>query len=195
MEKGTEDPIVSDNKGTSFAERLKGLIPENGIRELCRITGISYGAMQKYLSGSSSPKLDNLTLLADTLRVDIGWLATGKMPEGLNEEKKVQNTASSITTSNFLVEILSTLSLEEQNELARLFARKGVEIALYLLDEENIKLLQQPDTLKAHMLNEYVTGDHVVGKSDAPGSIDKVCAPADETQATTESLASEKKAV
>ncbi|OHY68435.1 repressor [Pluralibacter gergoviae] len=75
--KGTVDPLVDNQKGTTFGERLRKAIGKKSIRQFAVECGISYGAMHKYFTGATQPTLDNLITLAQTTGVSIQWLATG----------------------------------------------------------------------------------------------------------------------
>lgn len=75
--KGTVDPLVGNQKGTTFAERLRKAIGDKSIRQFATDCGISYGAMHKYFTGLTQPTLDNLVVLSKTAGVSIEWLATG----------------------------------------------------------------------------------------------------------------------
>ncbi len=61
-----------------FCLRLKGKIPSGSGRAFANRAGIGYSTLHNYLSGVSSPTLENLVLLADALDVSVEWLATGK---------------------------------------------------------------------------------------------------------------------
>lgn len=91
-------------------------------------------------------------------------------------------------SSDGLSELLSFLTDEERHQLTMVLTRKGVETILYLLDENNLLLLQQPDTLKAHMIQEYITGTHQEREATTASTTNKVCARANEEQATSKSL-------
>ena len=76
--KGTMDPLLDNQKGTTFAERLRIAIGDKSIRQFAIDCGISYGAMHKYFTGTTQPTLDNLVILSKTAGVGIEWLATGQ---------------------------------------------------------------------------------------------------------------------
>lgn len=51
-----------------------------------------------------------------------------------------------------LISMLTSLTLEEQEELTHVLKRKGVETLLYLLDDDNVALLQLDHVLKEKIL-------------------------------------------
>ena len=79
------DPFKERGKGTGFSERLSTVLGDMSGRAFSKETGISYSTIHNYLSGVSSPTLENLVTLADKANVSIEWLATGKGHE-LKEE-------------------------------------------------------------------------------------------------------------
>lgn len=85
--KGTLDPLLDNQKGTTFAERLRIAIGDKSIRQFAIDCGISYGAMHKYFTGTTQPTLDNLVILSKTAGVGIEWLATGQNSPVLTETK------------------------------------------------------------------------------------------------------------
>ncbi|KGA31988.1 helix-turn-helix transcriptional regulator [Pectobacterium odoriferum] len=100
---GTIVPIEGDTKGTTFAERLRIAIGDKSIRSFSTETGISYGAMHKYFSGTTQPTLDNLVALADKTGCSIEWLATGK--GGYGEPEKVMVNSNAVDMSGRNVDL------------------------------------------------------------------------------------------
>ena len=70
-------------KGSDVSERLKAVIPENGIRAFHRdmtkkkVPGSSYAMIHRYLSGKKVPSLEFLDGAADVLGVRPAWLICG----------------------------------------------------------------------------------------------------------------------
>ncbi|AUR82784.1 peptidase S24/S26A/S26B [Vibrio phage 1.028.O._10N.286.45.B6] len=71
-------PFSDQEKGTSFSERLNKVLGNKSGRAFSKEVGISYSTLHNYLSGVSSPTLDNLIALSNKANVSIEWLATGK---------------------------------------------------------------------------------------------------------------------
>lgn len=65
-----------------FSTRLRTIIEQRNIRQsdLCKKTGIKKSAMSQYLSGSFSPKQQNLHKLATALNVSEAWLMGYDVP-------------------------------------------------------------------------------------------------------------------
>ncbi|TGA68011.1 LexA family transcriptional regulator [Aliivibrio fischeri] len=66
-----------EEKIKKFPSRLKEVMEGESIRAFSKKTGLSYGALQSYLTGKSMPSLDNLGLIADSTNVSMEWLASG----------------------------------------------------------------------------------------------------------------------
>lgn len=66
----------------TFAERLHDILKEKNIMqvELCKMTGIGKSAMSQYLSGSFTPRQENLYKLASALDVSEAWLMGYDVP-------------------------------------------------------------------------------------------------------------------
>lgn len=96
--KGTEVPLSSNQKGTTFSERLRKAIGDKSIRQFATECGISYGAMHKYFTGVTQPTLDNLVTLAKTTGVSLSWLATGE--EDKNSLSLIKRDESIVTDVN-----------------------------------------------------------------------------------------------
>ncbi|UAN64756.1 S24 family peptidase [Serratia sp. JSRIV006] len=71
-------PAVPSKELSPFTKRLKSKLPAGSMRAFAKKADIGYTTLHNYLSGLSSPTLDNLVLLARALDVTIEWLATGK---------------------------------------------------------------------------------------------------------------------
>lgn len=62
----------------SFAERLKEAIGDTSINSFAKKARLSEGVLRQYLSGKSSPGLDNLKAISENSGVSLLWLATGR---------------------------------------------------------------------------------------------------------------------
>ncbi|MGL6025949.1 MAG: LexA family transcriptional regulator [Vibrio sp.] len=87
---GNSVPFPEQGKGTTFSERLLNVLGGKSGRAFAKETGISYSTLHNYLSGVSSPTLENLITLAEKANVSIEWLATGKLRvvSGVEESAK-----------------------------------------------------------------------------------------------------------
>ncbi|EJG1803494.1 TPA: helix-turn-helix transcriptional regulator [Vibrio parahaemolyticus] len=79
--KRNQVPFEEHAKGTSFSERLNTVLNGKSGRAFAKETGISYSTLHNYLSGISSPTLENLITLSEKANVSIEWLATGRNSE------------------------------------------------------------------------------------------------------------------
>ncbi|ATF95196.1 hypothetical protein CO704_12200 [Cedecea neteri] len=98
-----------------------------------------------------TPRHSQLLKIAEVEGVSLDWLlhGTGAGPE---PEKKSQERTIPNNVDKTLMEMLSFLSEEEKRGLVEVVARKGVEIVLYLLDEDNIDLLRMDPIVKEKIL-------------------------------------------
>ena len=64
---------------SKFSERLKACMEEMDIKpsELSKLTGIDKSSISRYLKGDYVPKQLKVTILADALHVNAGWLFSG----------------------------------------------------------------------------------------------------------------------
>lgn len=61
-----------------FPERLRAaVVAAGGATRVARLSGIPLTTLNNYLAGRSEPKRPVLTALAEALRRDLAWLATG----------------------------------------------------------------------------------------------------------------------
>jgi phage repressor protein C with HTH and peptisase S24 domain len=75
------DDSYSDNKSDAdlgFSARFVSALGSKSLRAFAKETGISYGALHKYVSGTATPTLEKLVLIAKYAGVSISWLATGE---------------------------------------------------------------------------------------------------------------------
>ncbi|MBC3212502.1 hypothetical protein [Serratia fonticola] len=112
-----------------------------------RAWGININTLKSYYRKDGEPPKPRENLLvriAESEGVSLDWLLSGD-DEYLNSPEIHQG-------GDGLVEILGFLTSDERRKLATMLARKGVETVLYLLDENNIKLLQLPDEEKERLM-------------------------------------------
>ncbi|GKX57443.1 hypothetical protein SOASR030_35550 [Leminorella grimontii] len=160
-----------------FGERLKKAMGGMSNSELGRKSGMSEATIRKYLQGKIYPGIDSAALIANACNVPLMWLVSGIE---LNDEKR--------EVSSLLSELLGHLDEVDKQMLTNLLVKEGINTLLALLDKNNLLLLQQPDTLKAHMIQEYITGPLREEEATTASTTNKVCARANEEQTTPESL-------
>lgn len=196
MTKEPKGTFLSEGK-EPVIERIFQLVERYPSRSAAaRAWGININTLKNYYRRKDIqpvPRRNQLQKIANQENVSLRWLLTGEPKDTKIQEKEPERDIQIQTHSNHkpqrmkrteekLLDMLRLLSDEKLEEITRQLMLKGVETILYLLDENNLLLLQQPDTLKAHMLQEYVTGKPL---SD---STDKVCARESEGTTPTESL-------
>ncbi|MEN3257893.1 hypothetical protein AAH678_03535 [Sodalis endosymbiont of Spalangia cameroni] len=171
-----------DEEKKEFRLRLKSLMQGRTLDENAKRWGVKKSDINNYLYRGSVPRLAKIKAIADVEGVDLEWLLLKKCPSfkentDMNDKERDEKIRqpNAIDVHASLLRALESLSEEEQIALAHLFSRKGVEIALLLLDEQNRTLIQLPETLKEHIITEYVTGDKQKSIAD-----NNVCAPAEE---------------
>jgi len=96
----------------------------NGVTqsELAERSGVSQGAISRYLNGKASPKAEELLKLADTLNVDMKWLMTG---EGFSPERAAAGDGAAIKRVKTEAERLARLLGEAEGSIARIRAFLG----------------------------------------------------------------------
>ncbi|EEO3128334.1 helix-turn-helix transcriptional regulator [Salmonella enterica] len=150
MEKYEQDKLQGDRtiartEIVRFGERLREAMKGMSNVELAKRSGLSEGAIRKYIKGESYPSIDNAALVAESCGVSLIWLLCGIEVRG----DSYSDTSEGIDTSNKdsedfrdLLTIFKSLSITERKSLVHLLGRKGSEFLTQLLDEENICLLQ-----------------------------------------------------
>jgi len=115
-----------------------------------RAWGINVNTLKNYYRRQEiqpTPRPSQLKKIADVEGVSLEWLATGQ-----GEGPKNQVRTSEVSQNDRLTDMLAYLTEAERVSLTEVIARKGLETILYLLDEDNIKLLQLPSALKQQIL-------------------------------------------
>ncbi|WP_140918685.1 helix-turn-helix domain-containing protein [Limnobaculum xujianqingii] len=187
MTKEPKGTLLSKGK-VPVIERIAELARKYPSRSAAaRAWGINVNTLNSYYKNETPPPVPRENLLARIAEregVSLDWLKTGK--------DEIPKLPENSVIRDGLSDLLSFLTDEERYQLTMVLTRKGVETILYLLNEDNLLLLQQPDTLKAHMLQEYVTGK-LRDESAISNDQDKVCARSGEKQTPPQSLASGQK--
>ncbi|WP_244665199.1 hypothetical protein [Candidatus Symbiopectobacterium sp. 'North America'] len=134
-------------------ERITSLIMGYPSRSAAaRAWGININTLKSYYrkEGNIPEPRDNLLpQIATSEGVRLDWLRDGKGESPFDVDKSPKSTKPG---DNKLTDMLSFLTSSERQRLTEVLARKGVETVLYLLDEDNIKLLQLDRVVKAKIL-------------------------------------------
>ncbi|HBE9082337.1 helix-turn-helix domain-containing protein [Serratia fonticola] len=136
--------------------------------QAARAWGMNVSTLQNYYKRKDiapTPRKAHLLKIAEQEGVSLEWLLTGQGKPLLQENKKsemndfadnqITKPASKTNASKVdekILEMLSFLSLDEKEKIVEVLVRKGVEIVLYLIDDNNIKLLQLPDEEKERLM-------------------------------------------
>ncbi|MBC3215749.1 helix-turn-helix domain-containing protein [Serratia fonticola] len=136
--------------------------------QAARAWGMNVSTLQNYYKRKDiapTPRKAHLLKIAEQEGVSLEWLLTGQGKPLRHENKKSEmndladsqtsRLASKTNTSKVdekILEMLSFLSLDEKEKIVEVLVRKGVEIVLYLLDDNNIKLLQLPDEERERLM-------------------------------------------
>lgn len=72
--------LITDTEKKSFGKRLESLIPNRGLGKFASNAGMAESTIRSLIGGKSLPRLDNLIAIANTAKVTVEWLATGRGP-------------------------------------------------------------------------------------------------------------------
>lgn len=148
-----ENNFAFQNEGKeSIEERLRKLIGNRSVRAAAKDWGLSFSTLNNYLTRGTEPSLNVAVKISHVEHVTIEWLATGMDNPFTQKKMDEQTLSNSSDLDRRLTELLSFLRDNEKQELIESLIRKGIETILYLLDEDNIKLLQLDRVVKAKIL-------------------------------------------
>ncbi|WP_336195562.1 hypothetical protein [Hafnia paralvei] len=117
-----------------------------------RAWGVNINTLNSYFKHDTPPPMPRENLLVRIALcegVSLEWLKYGS---GDSESIKTIVTRKIPDKNDQLSQMLEFLTEEERMQLAMMLARKGVETVLYLLDEDNIKLLKLDRVMKEKVL-------------------------------------------
>lgn len=132
--------------------------------EAARAWGMKVSTLQNYYKRKDItpiPRKAQLIKIAEREGVSMEWLLTGSGEEPIGKSQKSEK--SELKTSRHLtrnkgkadekiLELLSFLSEDEKEMILEVLVRKGIDTVLYLLDEDNIKLLKMDRVMKEKVL-------------------------------------------
>ncbi|EFK6621161.1 MULTISPECIES: hypothetical protein [Enterobacteriaceae] len=122
------------------AKRIDVLIRRYPSRSAAaRAWGINTNTLKSYFrkTGDTPEPRENVLLrIAEHEKVDLDWLKTGRGKSPSIPKSTAKGEGDQLT------EMLSFLTSEEREALTSMFARKGVETVLRLLDKDTQELLQ-----------------------------------------------------
>lgn len=176
-------------------------------RQAAEAWGLNYSTLQNYFKRADeepNPRRKVLESISRVEGVTIEWLLTGigseemhgKMggeSEQLRVHKKPIATISDSAEQSIarIADLLRLLKGDDLLNLASMLGLKGIETLLYLLDEDNIKLLKLDRVVKDAILGKHYPNNGVqVENNDKQG---RECGHASGTEIAPESLASGKR--
>lgn len=132
-------------------ERITQLVRKHPSRSAAaRAWGVNINTLNSYYKKEVDPPMPRENLLsriAEREGVSLDWLINGT-----TESPKTPIKSSLGDNRDSLVEMLGFLTNTEREQLTAMLARKGVETILYLLDEDNIRLLKLDRVVKEKIL-------------------------------------------
>ncbi|HGY7888878.1 TPA: hypothetical protein ACNTD9_002040, partial [Escherichia coli] len=125
--------------------------------EAAKAWGININTLQNYYKRKDLSPVPRKTLLekiAQCEGVSLEWLQTG---EGKEPEMNIKRTRDGLVPPHSdlddkILSLIRFLSDSEKEALFQVLARKGIETLLFLLDEDNIRLLQMDRVVKEKIL-------------------------------------------
>ena len=125
--------------------------------EAANAWGMNINTLSNYYKRADQepmPRSQQLKKIAEHEKVSLEWLLTG---EGDGPEEPERTNMSN--TDLKLMSMLTFLTDEEKRKLIEVLGRKGVETALYLLDEDNIALMRLDKVVKEKVLWKFTVSD------------------------------------
>ncbi|MGK0737321.1 hypothetical protein ACSFCT_11080 [Yokenella regensburgei] len=160
-----------------------------------RAWGINVNTLKNYYRRKDihpTPRPTQLSKIAEVECVSVEWLATGEGQPPKDTKKNHFDSSRSRSGDDLerLTEMLAFLSAEERRQLIETLTRKGIETILYLLDEDNIKLLKLDRVMKEKVLGLQPRTPEEVARDDEEA---RECGPDTEGETLPQSLASNSK--
>lgn len=146
-----------------------------------------------------TPRKAQLIKIAEQEGVPLEWLLSGagKEPELTTKKNEMSESGYESSSPNLrgganekILELLSFLSEDEKERILEVLVRKGIETILYLLDEDNIKLLKLDRVMKEKILGLQPQTLEEAARLDEEA---RECGADNPGEALPQSLASDKK--
>ncbi|HAD6861429.1 hypothetical protein [Salmonella enterica] len=157
LQKEHEGSFAPDSKEPVINRIFKLVGRYRSRNEAAKAWGININTLQNYYKRKDLSPVPRKTLLekiAQCEGVSLEWLQTGKGEEPKINPKRTHE--GSMTHHSDLdgkiLSLISFLSDSEKEALFQVLARKGIETLLFLLDEDNIRLLQMDRVVKEKIL-------------------------------------------
>lgn len=187
-EKQHEGSFDSNDK-EPFANKLKMLMRGRTVRRCSEDWGINLSTLKNYFSRpDAKPRYEVLSKISNVEGVSVEWLL-GEKDSFESKNKRCGITVEERQWHKRLSEMLFLLGENELEALTKQLTMKGLVTILYLLNDDNIRLLQLPSVLKEQILTA-----HQANSAEALNN--KVCASPEAEKSTQLGLTSKhKKAV
>ncbi|MEN3257641.1 hypothetical protein AAH678_02220 [Sodalis endosymbiont of Spalangia cameroni] len=133
-----------------FSSRLRQLLKGRTVKQAADDWDVNLSTVKNYFSRpDSNPRYDVLSKISNKEGVSIEWLLG---EEDSFESKREAQMIPPRGWRDRLIEMLDLLSDAELEAITKQLTLKGVETILYLLDDDNIKLLQLDYIIKEKIL-------------------------------------------
>lgn len=119
----------------SFKARLLSLIGNRSVRAAAKDWGVPVSTLNNYIHKGTEPSFKMACLISNKEHVSLNWLAFGSDQDTPGTPCSTVDTGNLDNANQTITAILSSLSSEEQLELARLLGRKGADFLTILLDD------------------------------------------------------------
>lgn len=101
---------------------------------------MSEKVIRNYVAGKTYPSLDRISVLADTLEVEVEWLAFGE--EKFNEgNKNTESVNSAGERTRDWLRVFERLSDEDKTKVTDFIAMNGIRCLLLMCDAGSLDLL------------------------------------------------------
>ncbi|MFM2555099.1 helix-turn-helix domain-containing protein [Escherichia coli] len=119
----------------SFKARLLSLIGKRSVRAAAKDWGVPVSTLNNYIHKGTEPSFKMACLISNKEQVSLNWLAFGSDEDTPSTPCSTVDTGNLDNANQTITAILSSLSADEQLELARLLGRKGADFLTILLDD------------------------------------------------------------
>ncbi|HBC0039417.1 TPA: hypothetical protein JGA48_003672 [Salmonella enterica] len=146
---GSKEPVIN---------RIFKLVGRYRSRnEAAKAWGININTLQNYYKRKALSPVPRKTLLEKIAQyegVSLEWLQTGEgeEPDMNTERTQIGSVPHHSDLDDKILSLIRFLSDSEKEALFQVLARKGIETLLFLLDEDNIRLLQMDRVVKEKIL-------------------------------------------
>lgn len=136
-----------------FSDKLKKLQNGRTVKQCAEDWGINLSTLKNYFSRpDATPRFDVLSKISSTEGVSIEWLLGNEDSFEVARPRKPFPQYARGVWHRRLTDMLDLLDEDDLEALTKQLTLKGLETILYLLDEDNIKLLRMDRVMKEKVL-------------------------------------------